>query len=159
MLFRSHDDGDIVRFTVGRLEVSPNAPSVIAGRAVFSVDLRHPDEEKLRALGDRVEPICAGNAGPCSVSVAELTAAMPLQFPTAMRQTIAAAAKRVGVRTIELASAAGHDARYLHHVCPAGMIFVPCRNGISHNEAESANPDDLHAGACVLAETVAALAG
>ncbi|MGQ0653645.1 MAG: M20/M25/M40 family metallo-hydrolase [Betaproteobacteria bacterium] len=54
--------------------------------------------------------------------------------------------------------AAGLDARYLHGVCPSGMIFVPCKDGISHNEAESATADDLYDGARVLAETLLALA-
>lgn len=154
-----HDEADVVRLTVGRLEVSPNAPSVVPGKAVFSIDLRHPDEATLRALGDRVGAICAEHAGPCRVEVAELTAAMPLDFPPAMRRAIAAAAGRLGLPSMELASAAGHDARYLHRICPAGMIFVPCKEGISHNEAESAQPEDLHDGARVLAETLVALAG
>jgi N-carbamoyl-L-amino-acid hydrolase len=154
-----HDPLDVMRFTVGRIEVMPNAPSVIAGRAQFSIDLRHPDDATLRAAGDRVGAVCEENAGRCSVSVVELSSAMPLVFPEAMQKTIAAAAQRLAIRTMRLPSSAGHDARYLHAVCPAGMIFVPCKDGISHNEAESARPEDLHAGACVLAETLAALAG
>jgi N-carbamoyl-L-amino-acid hydrolase len=154
-----HDDADIVKFTVGRLEVRPNAPSVVAGQAVFSIDLRHPDEATLSALGDRVPGICVASAGPCKVEAEELITAMPLEFPATMRTTIAAAATRLGLRTMELPSAAGHDARYLHGICPSGMIFVPCKDGISHNEAESATPDDLYDGARVLADTLAELAG
>jgi N-carbamoyl-L-amino-acid hydrolase len=153
-----HDPADIVRFTVGRLDVTPNAPSVIAGRAVFSIDLRHPDEPTLRALGDRVPAVCQAAAGRCSVTTAELSSAMPLAFASSVRETIAAAAQRLALKAMELPSAAGHDARYLNAICPSGMIFVPCKDGISHNEAESATPDDLHAGACVLVETLAALA-
>lgn len=155
----THDEADVVRFTVGRLEVRPNAPSVVASHAVFSIDLRHPDEATLRALGDQVPGICSANAGPCSVRVEELVTALPLEFPPAMRKVIGVAAERVGLRAMELPSAAGHDARYLHRVCPAGMIFVPCKDGISHNEAESATADDLYDGARVLAETLAELAG
>jgi N-carbamoyl-L-amino-acid hydrolase len=55
---------------------------------------------------------------------------------------------------MEIYSAAGHDARQLHYVCPTGMIFVPCREGISHNPAEWAEPEDLTAGARVLADAV-----
>jgi N-carbamoyl-L-amino-acid hydrolase len=153
-----HDEEDIVKFTVGRLEVKPNAPSVVAGQAVFSIDLRHPAEATLRALGDGVPAICKANAGACSVKVEELVSAMPLEFPQSMREEIRAAAQRLGLRTMDLPSAAGHDARYLHGICPSGMIFVPCKDGISHNEAESATPDDLYDGTRVLAETLAALA-
>ncbi|TAK81668.1 MAG: Zn-dependent hydrolase [Betaproteobacteria bacterium] len=153
-----HDEQDIVKFTVGRLDVKPNAPSVVAGQAVFSVDLRHPDEVTLRALGDRVPEICRANAGRCAVKLEELVTAWPLEFPASMRDEIRRAATRLGLRTMDLPSAAGHDARYLHYVCPSGMIFVPCKDGISHNEAESATPEDLYDGARVLAETLVALA-
>ena len=59
---------------------------------------------------------------------------------------------------MDILSSAGHDARYLHGICPSGMIFVPCRAGISHNEAESAEPDHLAAGARVLVQTLVELA-
>ncbi len=155
---RLHDPEDVVMFTVGRIEVRPNAPSVVAGRAIFSVDLRHPDTATLVRLGDEVPAICAAHAAPCAVSVQELVTAMPLEFPESMRDTIRRAAKRNGIRTMDLLSAAGHDARYLHGICPAGMIFVPCKDGISHNEAEWARPEDLYDGARVLAGTLAELA-
>ena len=59
---------------------------------------------------------------------------------------------------MRLPSGASHDAKYLARVCPAGMIFVPCEKGISHNEAENAKPEDLAAGARVLAATLLELA-
>jgi N-carbamoyl-L-amino-acid hydrolase len=93
------------------------------------------------------------------VEVRELVTAMSLEFPERVRSTIRDRAAALGIRTMDLLSAAGHDARYLHEICAAGMIFVPCRGGISHNEAESATPEDLHDGARVLAESLIALAG
>jgi N-carbamoyl-L-amino-acid hydrolase len=153
-----HDPEDLVRFTVGRLVVTPNVPSVVASRAVFSVDLRHPDSERLGALGDAVPAICALHAGPCELEVEELTRAASLAFPEPMRERIRAAARRCGHASIDLPSAAGHDARHLHAICPSAMIFVPCKDGISHSEAESARPEDLAAGARVLAEVLAGLA-
>lgn len=154
-----HDAEDVVKFTVGRLDVKPNAPSVVAASAVFSLDLRHPDSDRLVALGDAIPGICAAHAGPCAVTVQVLTTALSLEFPAVMRDTIRAAAARCGHASMDLLSAAGHDARFLHGVCPSGMIFVPCRDGISHNEAESATADDLAAGTRVLAETLVVLAG
>lgn len=153
-----HDDEDIVKFTVGRLEIQPNAPSVVARSAVFSIDLRHPKESILRTLGDSVPDVCKAHAGPCTAVVDELVTAWPLEFPQSMRDTIRDAARRLGLATMDLASAAGHDARYLNHICPTGMIFVPCKGGISHNEAESATPEDLYDGTRVLTETLAVLA-
>jgi N-carbamoyl-L-amino-acid hydrolase len=153
-----HDAEDIVKFTVGRLDIVPNAPSVVASGATFSIDLRHPDSAVLTALGDRISGICAANAGPCTVDVTELTTAMSLDFPVRIRGLIRDCAARLSLPAMDIYSAAGHDARYLHAICPTGMIFVPCKDGISHNEAESATPSDLAAGARVLVDVVVELA-
>ncbi len=153
-----HDAEDVVKFTVGRLEVKPNAPSVVAGEAIFSIDLRHPDAATLADLGDRIAAICHRAALPCSADVEELVSAVPLQFPATMRDLVRASAADLRIRTMDLPSAAGHDARYLNDICPTAMIFVPCKDGVSHNEAESATPEDLYDGARVLAQTLLALA-
>jgi N-carbamoyl-L-amino-acid hydrolase len=152
------DPDDIVKFTVGRIEVQPNAPSVVAGQAIFSIDLRHPDSARLRAIGDAIATLCLDHGRPCDVTVRELTTAMSLEFPVAIRDLIRGCADVIGIRTLDLSSAAGHDARFLHSVCPSGMIFVPCKAGISHNEAESATASDLADGARVLADALFALA-
>ena len=153
-----HDQEDIVKFTVGRLDIKPNAPSVVAGEAVFSIDLRHPHATTLGLLGDKVREICVVTAQPCAVEVEELVSAVPLEFPVSMRDRVRDAAAGLGIKTMDLLSAAGHDSRYLHEICPTGMIFVPCKDGVSHNEAESATPEDLYEGTRVLAQTLAALA-
>jgi len=153
-----HDREDVVKFTVGRLEVEPNAPSVVAGEVIFSIDLRHPDAATLAELGDRVTGICARAARPCTARVEELVSAVPLQFPAVMRDLVRDSAAALGIPTMDLLSAAGHDARYLNDVCPTAMIFVPCKDGVSHNEAESATPEDLYDGARVLAQTLMTLA-
>lgn len=147
------DAADVVRFTIGRFEVTPNAPSVVPARVVFSIDLRHPDTATLRDLGDRIPALCAGAAGRCTVEVRELLHDPPLDFPAAIRDRIRAAAQDLGISWMDIPSGAGHDARYLHYHCPTGMIFIPCKDGLSHHEAESATPDDIAAGARVLAET------
>lgn len=152
------DAEDVTRFTVGRLEVTPNAPSVVPAKAVFSIDLRHPDAGTLQRLGDRIAEICRAHAGPCAVSVAQLLHDPPLSFPAEIRSVLAKSTAAIGAPWMEIASGAGHDARYLHYFCPTGMIFVPCRNGISHNEAEWAEKHHLTAGAQVLAEAAAVLA-
>jgi len=145
-------------FTVGRLVVEPNAPSVVPAKVVFSVDVRHPLETVLKAHAARVHAVCASNAAPCSVVVEPLVAAVPLEFPASMRTLVSNAAQRAGLAWCELPSAAGHDSRYLHAVCPTGMIFIPCRDGISHNPAESATSQELANGARVLAEALLTLA-
>lgn len=149
-----HDAQDCVKFTVGRFDVQPSAPSVVASRVVFSIDLRHPDTDVLRALSDRIEPICAAHRGPCAVEVVRLSAADSLTFPHALREHIDRAATALAIPHRDLPSAAGHDARYLHAICPAAMIFVPSRDGITHNEAEYTAPADLYAGARVLTDVL-----
>lgn len=153
-----HDEEDTVKFTVGRLEVKPNAPSVVPARAVFSIDLRHPESAVLQSLGDQIPDLCAKHAGACTVEVRELSTALSLEFPAAMRDLIRATAQEQSISCMDILSSAGHDARYLHSVCASGMIFVPCKGGISHNEAESATESDLADGARVLVETLLQLA-
>src|SRR4029079_12749423 len=101
---------------------------------------------------DRIASLCAEHAGRCAVDVVELTNAMTLEFPQSIRALIRRSAADLGLTTRHLFSAAGHDARFLHAICPTGMIFVPCKDGISHNPSESAKPEDLAAGARGLAE-------
>ncbi len=152
------DTDDLVKFTVGRFDIKPNAPSVVPALARFSIDLRHPDSTVLRTLGDQVAGLCAAHRGPCLVDVVELSTAMSLVFPARMRERIRRHARLLQIPTMDILSSAGHDARYLHAICPAGMIFVPCRAGISHNEAESAEPGHLADGARVLVQTLLELA-
>lgn len=153
-----HDPDDVVRFTVGRFEIAPNAPSVVASRAYFSVDLRHPDWPTLKRLGDLVPEIAAARKGRCTVECAEIATSPSLDFAPEIVGLLEEVASDLAIPHRRIYSAAGHDARQLHYVCPTAMIFAPCRGGISHNEAEWAEPGDLAAGARVLAEAVARLA-
>jgi len=152
------DAEDTVRFTIGMFTITPNAPSVVPGRVVFSIDLRHGDPETVKRLGDAIPDICAGARGVCEVHVRELLYDVPLEFPATMRALISGTARRLDLPHRELPSPAGHDSRYLHYVCPTGMIFIPCKDGISHNEAEEITPGDATAGARVLADVTFVLA-
>lgn len=155
---RMHDEQDIVKFTIGQFSVIPNVPSVVPSRVLFSIDLRHPESQVLRGLGDAVRGICQSHAGRCEVQVEELSTAMSTEFPFAMRNVLRAATERLGFSHHDLTSAAGHDARYLSEVCPSGMLFIPCHLGVTHNEAESITKSDAAAGAQVLADALADLA-
>jgi N-carbamoyl-L-amino-acid hydrolase len=152
------DEADTVRFTIGMFEVTPNAPSVVPGKVCFSIDLRHDDTHLIEGLGDMIPSVCEAARGRCKAVVRELLYDAPLQFPEEMRSRIARAAERLRISHMRLQSPAGHDARYLHYFCPTGMIFIPCKDGISHNEAESVTPADATAGARILAETAFELA-
>jgi beta-ureidopropionase / N-carbamoyl-L-amino-acid hydrolase len=75
-----------------------------------------------------------------------------------MTRLIRGSAAGLGIPAMDIHSSAGHDARFLHAICPTGMIFVPCKDGISHNPLESAKAEDLAAGTQVLVNTLVALA-
>jgi N-carbamoyl-L-amino-acid hydrolase len=146
------DEADTVRFTIGRFDVFPNAPSVVPGKVVFSIDLRHNDVELIERLGRQLPLVCKAAQGRCEVAVQQLLYDAPLEFPSEVRARLTGAAASLGIPHMELFSPAGHDARYLHYVCPTGMLFIPCKDGISHNEAESITQADATAGARILAE-------
>lgn len=153
-----HDPDDIVRFTVGEMDVVPNAMAVIPGSVTFTIDFRHPDPETLRSLGDQITVVARENAGRCDVTVSELRYSSPVSFKGPVSDAILKATESLDYSYMALPSGAGHDARYIAEVAPAGMIFIPCWRGISHNEAESAKVEDMVAGTQVLARTLVELA-
>jgi N-carbamoyl-L-amino-acid hydrolase len=142
------------KLTVGLFEVTPNAPSVVPAGVLFSIDLRHPDNAVVDDLDIRIRELIESLRGPCRVEFKQIQHSPSLQFNPRIRARIAATADAIGIAHQDIYSAAGHDARQLHYVCPTGMLFVPCRDGVSHNPAEWAEPSDLTAGARVLADTV-----
>jgi len=152
------DEADTVRFTIGRFEVSPGGISVVPGRVKFTIDLRHSNTETLKKLGDRIPEICREQAGACEVAIDEFINQPPLDFPEAMRDRLTAAAERRGYPHQSIYSGAGHDARHAAKLCPAGMIFIPCWRGISHNEAERAEPEHVAAAAQIIADILVDLA-
>jgi N-carbamoyl-L-amino-acid hydrolase len=149
-------DADI-KFTIGRVAVLPNAPSVVPSRVSFSVDLRHPANAVLDAAGARIMALCQENAPPCTVTVTPLVDAPSNAFDPRLRASIAEAAREQEHPAMPILSAAGHDARHLAKICPTAMIFIPCRDGASHLEHEWAEPDHVAAGASVLAQVLRGL--
>jgi len=152
-----HDDR--VKFTIGRLQVEPNAPSVVPERVTMRVDLRHPDNEALGRLGTRLAALCEAHAAPCRVNVTALVDAPSNDFDPALQAAISEAADRLQLSHMPILSAAGHDARHLAPLCPSAMIFIPCRDGVSHAEHEWAEPGHVAAGADVLLRVLLPHAG
>jgi N-carbamoyl-L-amino-acid hydrolase len=146
------------KLTVGLFQVTPNAPSVVPAEVFFSVDLRHPDNAVVDRLDGEIRAIVEAERGPCGAVLQQIVHAPSLSFSEAVRATLGRAATELGIPHRDIYSAAGHDSRQLHYVCPTAMIFVPCRDGVSHNPAEWAEPADLTAGAKVLADALLALA-
>jgi N-carbamoyl-L-amino-acid hydrolase len=152
------DPADLTRFNVGRFQAYPGAPSVVPGQVKFSIDFRCPDDGLREALGGQIAGLCDALSGPCDVLVEEIQRAETTPFDANAMDIIRRAATRVNAPSMDLLSGAAHDARNMSTLCPTGMVFVPCKDGISHNEAESATASDLAAGARVVAQTVAEMA-
>jgi beta-ureidopropionase / N-carbamoyl-L-amino-acid hydrolase len=145
---------EAIKFTIGRVTVEPNAPSVVPSRVSFSIDLRHPDNAVLTDAGLRIAALCKAFAPPCSAEMRYLVDAPSNVFDATLQALIAKAAADQGLPAMPILSTAGHDARYLAKLCPAAMIFIPCRDGVSHVEHEWAEPAHVAAGASVLAQVL-----
>ena len=147
--------------TTGYLQVRPNSRNTVPGRVTFSVDIRHPDNALLADICARAEALCrrlAEEAG-VAVEIAEMFGRDSVAFDPDCVEAVRAAAKRLDLVCRDIHSGAGHDACNLAHIAPTGMIFVPCKDGISHNEREAATPGDLAAGCQVLLEAMVDRAG
>jgi N-carbamoyl-L-amino-acid hydrolase len=153
-----HDASDVLRFTVGRIEVFPNSPNTVPARVTFSIDFRHPDAAVLDARAARIEQVCRRLAGACAVRITETFNRPPCAFPATIVDAVESAAQDLGLAYMRLPSGAFHDANFIADVAPTGMVFVPCEKGISHSPAENAKPEDLAAGARVLAAALVTLA-
>ncbi|MFZ5791181.1 MAG: Zn-dependent hydrolase [Pseudomonadota bacterium] len=138
--------------TVGMVQVSPNSRNVIPGKVFFTVDFRHPDAKVLEKMGSdlKTEVERIARARKLEVDFKEIWYSPPVKFAPECVAAVAAAAKDLGFDGRPIISGAGHDAVYLSRVAPTAMVFVPCKDGISHNEIESAKKEDLAAGCDVL---------
>ncbi|MDS1135769.1 Zn-dependent hydrolase [Nitratireductor indicus] len=141
---------------VGHVEVYPNSRNVIAGKTVFTVDIRSPDEKTLNTMRARIE---AGIATICdamdlSFSVEPVGHFAPVTFDKDCVKAIRDAAERLDYSHRDIVSGAGHDACWINQVAPTAMVMCPCVDGLSHNEAEEITRDWARAGADVLFHAV-----
>jgi N-carbamoyl-L-amino-acid hydrolase len=147
--------------TVGVIKVHPGAMNVVPGRVEMWVDIRGIDAEDVAATARAVREAAARIADRegTRIQPETLSTDAPVPMDPDVIQTIEAACRRVGVAYRRMPSGAGHDAMNMAKLAPAGMIFIPCRRGVSHNPDEYAAPEDILAGIDVLTETLATLAG
>lgn len=142
--------------TVGVINPKPNLINVVAGEVQMTVDLRNVDEEKLKcseklfsqALDDirRLEDV--------EIKTEILARFEPVKFDERISSLITETATELGLSNMTMNSGAGHDAQMMARICPAAMIFVPSRGGISHNPKEYTQPDQINAGAALLFKTI-----
>ena len=142
--------------TVGYMNVWPNSRNTIPGKVSFSADLRNPDAKVLETMHKEFEAICHKVANEQGVEVIcdHIWYFEPVQFSAS--DDVKAATEKLGYSHMDIYAGAGHDACYMADLVPTGMIFTPCLNGISHNEAEYSSPQECAAGANVLLHTMLA---
>jgi len=149
------------RLTVGRIEAFPNSRNVIPGQTFCTIDTRHPVDATLTALDadlrDGIGAIAADMG--LELEIEEILYSPPVTFDADCVAAVADAAAATGHASMQIVSGAGHDACNIAAVAPAAMIFIPCVDGISHNEIEHASQADCTAGCEVLLHAVLAKAG
>jgi N-carbamoyl-L-amino-acid hydrolase len=141
---------------IGHIEVYPNSRNVIAGKTVFTIDIRSPNEEVLNAMRARIEDgiatICEALDIGFEIEVAGHFD--PVTFDEGCVSAIRNAAERLGYSHRDIVSGAGHDACWINRVAPTAMVMCPCVDGLSHNEAEEISKEWAAAGADVLFHAV-----
>lgn len=147
--------------TIGKLRLEPGAINVVPSLADFTVDYRSYDDATFKEGKTEVERRAEEIARRHSLKLEkEMTAnAQPVHFKPEMVELVEAAAKRRGYSTFRLPSGAGHDAQFMHIICPTAMIFVPSINGVSHSPGERSEAEDLERGANVLLDCALTKAG
>jgi N-carbamoyl-L-amino-acid hydrolase len=149
------------RGTVGMVRVYPNSRNVIPGRVTFSIDLRNVDN----VLVDRMDAdirACVAETRALSglaIELEQVSYYPPVPFHEACIGAVRRATERLGYSNMPVVSGAGHDAIYAARRMPTGMIFIPCKEGISHNEIEDATPEHVTAGCNVLLHAMLERAG
>ncbi len=149
------------RGTVGMVQVFPNSRNVIPGRVKFSIDLRNSTDALVDAMAAEVKAFADQVAQEHGVQVhIEMVSSYPAQlFQPECVQAVGRAAAKLGYSHMPAVSGAGHDAVYMAKLAPSGMIFIPCKDGISHNEIEDAKPEHIEAGCNVLLHAMLERAG
>jgi N-carbamoyl-L-amino-acid hydrolase len=147
-------------WTIGRMLLDPNAPSVVPGRAEMQVQFRDTDEEVLARFAAALDELCAAadKAGPCRCTIEGMSKTEPRLMDKAFEVAIEAAAEaHVPGQHLRMPSGAGHDAQVVSHKLRAGMMFIPSLKGISHHWSEDTREEDIVLGAQVFADAAAAI--
>lgn len=142
--------------TVGSMQVKPNSPNVVPGEVFLTVDMRHRDSETLEAMEGELNAALGSVGAPLGLSVVatKIWDQPPVVFDAQCVASVRKAAATSGFSMRDIVSGAAHDAAYVARVAPTAMIFVPCRDGISHNEVEFTSKEQCAAGAQVLLQAV-----
>jgi beta-ureidopropionase / N-carbamoyl-L-amino-acid hydrolase len=152
--------GRDARLTIGFIETLPGSPNTVPGRLRFTVDIRHPDAAVYGELREEVSRLVRAALGRHALAgdIRCVWEAPGVSFDPTCVAAVRSATAALGFKSLEMVSGAGHDSCNVSAVVPTAMVFVPCAGGLSHNEAESALPGDLEAGANVLLHAMLSMA-
>lgn len=142
--------------TFGDIKAEPGSRNTVPGRVTVTVDLRHPDSIILDSMDEDFRSIVKETCESLNlqVQVDEIWHMPPVSFAPECVDAVRNAANKLGYPSIDIVSGAGHDALYISKVAPTGMIFIPCEGGLSHNEHEKAEKEDVITGCNVLLHTI-----
>ena len=145
--------------TLGSIQLEPNAATIIPSKATFTLDMRSPSEkgfdEAQQLVRDTLDEIKA--EGKIGVQATEFAIFEPVSFDKTIVENIVAAAGDLKLSSKLMTSGAGHDAQMINRIAPSAMIFVPSKDGVSHNPMEYTSPEQLVNGANVLLLTAGRL--
>ncbi len=146
--------------TVGFVQVFPNSRNTIPGQVKFSIDFRHPVDAQLASMDKTIKQFVAdiNKEGVVEVELKDFWYYPPIAFDMKCRQAVQDAANNLGYSSMEIVSGAAHDACYIAEIAPTGMIFIPCDDGISHNEVENIEPEQAMHGCNVLLQAMLQMA-
>lgn len=150
------DNAPLACATVGMLDVYPNSRNVIPGQASLTIDFRHPDDDVLakmdKQMREGVDKIVSSIGLECELE--QIFYYAPIAFDESCVEAVRTGTQSHGYSSREIVSGAGHDACYLAGVAPTSMVFIPCIDGISHNEIEDVKPEWITAGANVVLSAI-----
>jgi beta-ureidopropionase / N-carbamoyl-L-amino-acid hydrolase len=151
--------GTDARCSIGRLQASPGSTNTVPGSVFFSLDLRHPDSAVLDDMHHALQELIQGRRDMgARIDLDELWYSPPVCFDADAVAVVERSASDLAPSHMTMVSGAGHDSVYLSRCVPTAMIFIPCRDGISHNETEFASQAHVSLGADVLLNAVYELA-
>jgi allantoate deiminase len=156
----AHEYGEPLVATVGKIELTPNTVNVVPGKAIFTIDVRHTEKEDILAFTEKMEKMMKETAEEFNVGI-NIDLWMeedPVPMDQGIVQKIKEQCDKHDVNYKLMHSGAGHDTQRFAPLIPSAMVFVPSRDGISHNPAEYTEPKDLAEGIQVLINTLYELA-
>ena len=140
------------RVTIGSIQLTPNSPNVIPGRANFTLEIRHPDQQALNRLDKEIYKIVnnISNKYQLDGQIKQVVNLPPLVFNSDLLKIIRQIADKLGYSREDIVSGAGHDSCHLNNEMPTAMIFIPCIDGLSHNEQENITDEWCEKGGNIL---------